>query len=720
MFRALPDGTVPAAPDDSSQTGTRPMTTSEKIKAKRLSIQLNVETDVATAVHAYVNRKWIGTDNEARVERADKDDLGYTHVRMKQYYKGIPVDGTDMIVHVNGENAVYWITGGMAERLNVDVRPQITVGEAERIAIDDALRHKCVDENCSSWKSTDSMLPRLSFDLERQAELEIRVAGEPFLMIYGSSGLAYRVLVREAIKDLADWEYWVDAHSGRVVAKDNLLVYFTHPPSSQGYDTTITGVKANHEVRSGSTDSTTSFVGWKDTVDSHHYFLYYKGHVDSSKAPWAIFDLHDSDHVADTSKDSLVQWAQKGVGDWGTSDKAAISLARNAALVTNWMRDTLGLYGIDRNGKRLWVNAHYRINFTNAAFSGTDTMTYFGDGDDSTFYAWCTIENVGHEVGHALSFHTSQLHGGSLPGGLSESYADIMAASVEFANEPDSTSKYPYSARGCADWLGGEDMVIGKAALRDFRLPQRIEKGGSWSDLTSTWATLYDGPRFWIDLSGSYKWDQHSMMGVQCFAFYLLSEGNSDSVRHNEGYAYGVFEGVGVSRAARIAMRANVDYLTKYSTFQDSKNAWLLAAQDLIDSGLVPSYATAAVESCWSAVDLEPELRLSYINKPGLQIGRNGNLKTHGATGVGAGSGLKVTHAGTGSGLTVVADTMTVRYTDSLGTVPSFLDDADSLLGCLVVRAPDGLAHMCVDSLGHIRVRDTVRRAAFRSPFFPE
>jgi len=69
-------------------------------------------------------------------------------------------------------------------------------------------------------------------------------------------------------------------------------------------------------------------------------------------------------------------------------------------------------------------------------------------------------------------------------------------------------------------------------------------------------------------------------------------------------------------------------YATKYMTYQDMPEAWAQAAQQLVDAGVVPSWAVTAVDSAWSAVDIQPQLRLvAASGQSRLQVGASGDLK---------------------------------------------------------------------------------------------
>ncbi|MCX6835497.1 MAG: hypothetical protein NTW07_10255, partial [candidate division Zixibacteria bacterium] len=66
--------------------------------------------------------------------RVNEDDLGMTHVRCYQYYKGVRVEGGELIVHLSADLEVSSVSDGIIHDVEVDIRPTITAWAASRIA----------------------------------------------------------------------------------------------------------------------------------------------------------------------------------------------------------------------------------------------------------------------------------------------------------------------------------------------------------------------------------------------------------------------------------------------------------------------------------------------------------------------------------------------------------------------------------------------------------
>jgi Zn-dependent metalloprotease len=671
----------------------RELTTSEKIIAKRLNIQL--DGDPAEAAINLVNGNFIGTYFNAKAELVRKDDLGYRHIKIRQYYKGVPIEDAGIVAHVNKKNILYHVDGDFMRTCDMSVNPKIGSEKAGEIALNDARQTKCLDDECIKWGYVDTML--INSDLLAKAQAEAKITSAAQLFIYAGF-LIYKIQVTVNVLDNAKWEYWVDANTGEIIKKENLYRSVT-PPSASGARTQITGVKLGRETNPAS-DSVATIYGWRDAGAPRNYFLWHKPVIDSGFMPWRVFNLLNSTDFDTTDTTSGYDWEQRSISNWYRSDTTAVSVARNMQLFQEWVRDTLGIFSINDDGLMLTARIHYGTNENGAWARGNGNID-IGDGDGVGFGSSGVLDIVAHEFGHEINSIYSKL--GGL---LNESFADIVGIAVEFAKQPSGVSDYPNTINGRNDWLIGEDCIIYKKGERDFRYPQRVEKGGDTGDIQGM-ATLYDGDNFWTNP------DFHCRGGIQDFAFYLLASGNSDSTRHNEGHAYGVFSGISIPGAVRVALRANTAlYESSESKIADAKNAWLLAAQDLIDEGKIPSTAIAVVESAWAAVRVLPQLRFRHNSEVKLQVGLFGDLKAkdriyQSSFPLGGSGDLKFHHSSHASGAAYLdASSGDMRYGNSTSPYQNDSNylDTSGFLGRLVIRSPNGKAFTAIDSSGLIRI----------------
>jgi Zn-dependent metalloprotease/subtilisin family serine protease len=343
------------------------------------------------------------------------DKKGNQHIRFMQFYKKIPVLGSDIIVHVNANGEVFAVSGNIAPALDVSTSAKVSM----QAAITNARK-------------------KLQLSTHSQAE------GTPRLVIFDGK-LAYEFLVVETNQGIpAKWRTIVDAESGEVLFTENKIRHAA--PGINGAHVAIQGV-----MLAGEGGSTVSFDSWQDA--GANYFLYHK------TQNWGVYNEDKYD------------WEQQSTADWATNDPAAISLGYNLFKTQEYVSNVLGWQSFNDDGILAVGNVHVGSSYVNAYWDGS--QFYFGDGDGITANALTTLDIVAHEYAHALTDYSSDLIYSYESGALNESFSDIFGALVEFSAQPDGRAMYPTSAEGQSDWLIGEDAWLEADALRDMRDPQR-------------------------------------------------------------------------------------------------------------------------------------------------------------------------------------------------------------------------------------------------------
>ena len=194
---------------------------------------------------------------------------------------------------------------------------------------------------------------------------------------------------------------------------------------------------------------------------------------------------------------------------------------------------------------QLTMRVHYSNNYENATWNGS-AMT-FGDGG-STFYPLVSLDVSAHEVSHGFTEQQSNLVYSNQSGGMNEAFSDMAGEAAEFY------------MRGSNDWKVGAEIFKGTGALRYMDDPTRDGRSiGHASNYTS-------------------GMDVHYSSGVYNKAFYLLSNK----------------PGWGVVKAFQTFARANRDYWTSSSTFNQGACGVETAAADL---GFSKADVTAAFSS---------------------------------------------------------------------------------------------------------------------------
>ena len=480
---------------------------------------------------------------EFTAKRADRDKLGFHHVRLAQTYRGLRVVGGDLIVHFGKDGQAYQVNGAYVPDVLVDVVPQIEVAQAVRLAQADL-----------------AAIGKPAGSLQANA-----------LVVYARNvapQLAYELTLtyKDAKTGPACWRYWIDARQGTVLFRYNDIQKIA-APTANGTSAPITG-----NILPGEGGQSVSVNGWHENTDI--YYLY------SPDLAWMIYN------VAFSGWPDFATYAYRPTADWAATDPAEMSLGRNYEVVQGFYRDVMGRQSFDDAGKIARANAHEGIDFVNAYWDPSTQQFYFGDGDGMMADSLGVLDVAGHEYTHAVTEFTAGLIYAYESGALNESFSDIMGTAIEFYGQADGRASYPNKIPGAADWLCGEDCWLSSIALRDLRNPRNAVTVGAGNEQP----TRYRG-KFWYTGSGD-NGGVHQNSGVQNFCFYLLSEGGSGT---NDGLKYAV-TGIGVTNAEQVAYRALTVYCTESTDHPGSRAAWLSAAADL-NTNWVKNVAAA-----WSAV----------------------------------------------------------------------------------------------------------------------
>lgn len=134
-------------------------------------------------------------DSALRVVKVEEDDLGQAHVRLNQFYQGLPVFGGQLIVHLN-KLGVTAFNGHFVPEIMLDPTPQISPAEAQASALG-VVRKQFGPQMLNVVK--------IQLSVYRVGLFE----GHP-----GENVLAYSVEV--AGQNLLE-QVWIDAHTGAFV-----------------------------------------------------------------------------------------------------------------------------------------------------------------------------------------------------------------------------------------------------------------------------------------------------------------------------------------------------------------------------------------------------------------------------------------------------------------------------------------------------------------------
>jgi len=184
---------------------------------------------------------------------------------------------------------------------------------------------------------------------------------------------------------------------------------------------------------------------------------------------------------------------------------------------------------------KLIMRVHFGRGYENAFWDGHQ-MT-FGDGDNM-MYPLVSIGIGAHEISHGFTEQHANLEYFGQSGGMNESFSDMAAQAAE------------YYSQGKSSWMIGAEVMkegSGYKALRFMDEPGR------------------DGRS--IERADQYRdgLDVHHSSGVFNRLFYLLAHQPEWDVR----------------QAFHVMLKANMDYWTPYSTFEEGACGIIDAAYDL-------------------------------------------------------------------------------------------------------------------------------------------
>ncbi|MCJ7795315.1 MAG: M4 family metallopeptidase, partial [Thermoleophilia bacterium] len=337
----------------------------------------------------------------------------------------------------------------------------------------------------------------------------------------------------------ARWEYLVDAHTGTIIQKQDLVC-----------------------------DAATIGSG--------------VGVLGDTKSPLYTYQSGSLYYLADTEQNirtkSALDTSRRPVSDndnffW---DGPAVDAHYYQRAVHDYFQTHLG-YALNSHALSSFV--HY-ADRNNALWDGRRIL--YGDGDGTLFAPLSgALDIVAHETTHAVTQWEAGLRYSYESGALNESFSDVLATLCEFAYPPPSPATPP-------DWDIGEDVYTPGSpgdALRSLADPTLY-------GTRSAPAGQPDHMAFFVDTT----WDRggvHTNSGIPNKAAYLLSVGGT----HRYGQV--TVDPIGLAKTEQIWFRMLRYYLSPSTyRFTDAARLSVQAAIDLYGDGT----EAASVREAWRAV----------------------------------------------------------------------------------------------------------------------
>lgn len=366
-----------------------------------------------------------------RLDRVQSVAGGY-HVRFTQVHDGIPVFRGDVVVSAKDANRVSFVINNFRTQVRL---PTSSPSFAPHAALEIARRALSMDGP--------------AIGREDNATLMAYQAGD------GLWHLAYRVTATRETPP-GDWEIFVDAVTGKVLAVEDLFVnhaetyvqgsgyvFLPDPLSRARRMYNSPGFVDNNDSDSDSLMAHRSLV----TLD----FVRVDNGVFKLEGPYCtVTDIEsppDPPYVAAASPDGFVytrsQQEFEAVNAYYHVTKAYLHL-----LDLGFPSATLEQLRVDPHGYQGQDNSHY---------SPTGNWISFGEGgvDDAE-----DADVIWHEYGHAIQYNIVPTWGGGESGALGEGFSDYWAASYSRSFAQWSTADYHY--HWVFNWDGHNPFWLGR------------------------------------------------------------------------------------------------------------------------------------------------------------------------------------------------------------------------------------------------------------------
>ena len=497
-------------------------------------------------------------EDEFRLKSVTTDELGITHKRFQQYYKGIKVENAEYLLHGKDGNIDY--INGNFQHINLQT---IEPGINERQALLKALEY--VGAEKYKWENSD---------MEKFVKLH---RNNPNATYYPKGELVFaKDCLKRSDSFKLSWKFTisslqpdneqiiiVDAINGEII-QDVPLIFSTNASgiaqtlysSTQNItcDSYVNGYRL-YESRN-TTSGNNVIINTKNCLSNHIYanaIEFSNTNTYWTSGNWTAFN---QDQAA-----LDVHWGAEKVLDYFSSVHNRNSL------------DTLGLnivsyvHYYNSNDPYTWPN--------NAQWDGGNNVMRYGDGDGMFLNPFTALDIIAHEMGHGITQFTPGLvYGYVESGALCEGFSDIWGACVKYFAVPNKPI-----------WLIGGEIFKNPFfnCVRDMQNPKSNLANEGYHPNT------YKG-QYW-----SVENKPHTNSTVLSHWFYIICQG--DSGTNDLMNAYNVV-GIGIGKAEKIAYKTLLD-LYPTADYNAARNASIQAAINLYG---VCSPEEISVTNAWYAV----------------------------------------------------------------------------------------------------------------------
>ncbi|NLD51033.1 MAG: hypothetical protein GX660_28155, partial [Clostridiaceae bacterium] len=432
-------------------------------------------------------------------------------VKTQQTYEGIKVTGTGQSYIIGEDGVIENISGINIPDIEDRIKGSIVLSE------DDA---RSIVEKDLGKKLSEA----------RNSYIEKVILPQTQEAVY-----AYSIKVSYSYPVLDAWEYLINAENGKIIKKQNALLYQSVPVEGTG----VLG----------------------DTKKMTGHYGEIKGYRISPDTPYTLADLSKLPpegaeqkpikiltYELDNNKIGTIASDNDGYFIEDPSKSPAVDAHYFASKVYDYYRDTFGRYSFDNAGSDIVSYVHATIGGTpnNACWDPINKEMSFGDGDGVEYISFaCEADSIGHEFTHGVVMSEADIEYNGQFGAINEAFADLFGEAFEayvYDREPD----WAKLVEAYTPNIAGDVKID----LKNPGLTKIKSTGRSYPDHMED---LYIGE---IDSNGV-----HINASILTKAFSLMSDGGEF---HNVKVP-----AIGLDKLTKIMYKVITEYLTAQTTFNE-------------------------------------------------------------------------------------------------------------------------------------------------------
>ena len=472
----------------------------------------------------YKNTFGLSNKDEMSLIRVDTCELSQLHYRYQQYYDGVPIEGAQYIIHTTNDNKAIKSNGEIVY----------------------------LNKNFSKTISDTSWIINYI-----NANYPTYFISSPFNLVFtrisGSLDISEDNLILAIKVEITD--------TSSYIISERIIAYFN--PEEQNF------IKSHNTADYTTNNCITLYNGsryietkWTGNLTKWKLLDETRGRIRTA------INCHPANITCSLVNDADNQWS-------ALEERGAVSAHWATGVSWDYFKNAFGRIGMNNGNGRIDISASQSglnnawIQYNN---SGPDLLC-FGAGDNIKAKDFASLDVVGHEFTHGVSYYSVNFSNDSYEScALKESFSDIFGTMIEFSIEG-------YTG----DYEMMEDVAIDPSLKRSLQFPKNFGDPNT-----------YQGQNWYYGTDVSTA--EHTNNGVQNYWFYLLAEGGNG---YNDNGDYYSVQGIGKDKAAKIAYRNLTSYLISSSIYSSARAGSIWAAIDLYGEC---SFEVQQVINSWNAV----------------------------------------------------------------------------------------------------------------------